>query len=171
MRAEPSVRLPPRVVPILEATLRSPLVARGTPLEIWRAEDHRTWVDSFMELGIRLFNSGILDQGLPLGYSLVADLFDWEAQCQLSGWHAFSNRRETVARIIEAYAIVGLAGEADALKAAFSEWNSSETDNDAISAAYASVHHEYSVDLDRLEYLVCFFVDNADRLFYVPAAA
>ncbi len=159
--------LPPAVVPVLEALLKSPLVAKGTPLEIWRAEDHRTWVDTFLEFGMALHESSVLDQSLPPGYRLVADLFDWEAQCQFNGWHAFSHRSSTITRIIEVYTIVGLPGEADALRAAFSAWRLSESDIDAISASYDTMSHEYSIDLDRLEHLVCYFVDNADRLFYV----
>jgi hypothetical protein len=79
------VFLPQSIIPILESTLKCPLVPGGTPLEIWKAEDHRIWIDAFSELGIALFNSDIPEEGLPRGYILVAYLFDWEAQCQSQG--------------------------------------------------------------------------------------
>src|SRR5690349_8086913 len=102
-RMEPEVKVPPVVIPILEETLRSPLVHKSVPLEIWRAADHRTWVSAFTELGLRLFQSDLPEDHLPIGYIQVAFLFDWEAQCQFSGWHAFNNRAETVHRVLRAY--------------------------------------------------------------------
>ena len=100
---------------------------------------------------------------------LVAYLFDWEAQCQFEAWHAFGNRMADVHRTIEAYREVGLEGEANALVRALAAWRASDGDIEQTSAAYAQERHDYSVDLDRMEYLACYFVDNAARLFYVPA--
>lgn len=162
------MHLPVSVVPVLESVVRSPVVAKGMPLEIWRSQDHHAWVDAFMELGSALFDSDIAEDGLPGGYALVAHLFDWEAQCQFSGWHALANRASTIDRVIASFDAVGLPGEAAALRRALSAWHSSDGDVDATSAAYAQERHAYSVDLDRLEYLAGYFIDNADRLFYVP---
>ena len=161
--------LPANVIPILEATVKSPVLPRGLPLEIWRADDHRVWVNAFMELGIALFNSEIPEDDLPPGYALVAHLFDWEAQCQSESWQAFSNRASTINSVIDAYNVVGLPQEAEALRYARAAWNASSGDFGAASAAYGTVTHQHSVDLDRLEYLVCHFVDNADSLFYVAS--
>ncbi|MDD2759113.1 MAG: hypothetical protein PHH11_02340 [Methylomonas sp.] len=161
--------LPPNIIPLLEQTLKSPLVPRGTPLEIWKSENHRSWIDIFTELGIVLFNSDLPADGLPRGYILVAYLFDWEAQCQFDGWHAFGNRSSTIDQIIKAYEEVGLKGEADALRRAHAAWERSNGDMDATSMAYGELRHEYSVDLDRLEFLVCYFIDNAEQLFYVTS--
>ncbi|XAH22530.1 hypothetical protein AAFF27_21365 [Xylophilus sp. GW821-FHT01B05] len=161
-----SEHLPANVVPILEATSKSPLVAAGTPLELWRAANHRTWVASFTELGIALFNSDLDESTLPHGYALVAYLFDWETQCQFDGWDALDNRSNTLHRVIAGYEEVGLSGEARALARAFSAWNESGGDHTATSEAYDEVSHEYTVDLDRLDFLACYFVDHADRLFY-----
>jgi hypothetical protein len=159
--------LPANVIPILEATVNSPVLPRGLPLEIWKAEDHRAWVAAFMELGIGLFNSDIPEEDLPRGFPLVAHLFDWEAQCQAEGWHAFGNRVSTIDAVIDAYKAVGLPQEAEALRCAFAAWCASSGDANATSAAYDALKHEYSGDVDRLEYLVCHFVDNAHSLFYV----
>ena len=103
---------------------------------------------------------------MPRGYGLIAHLFDWEAQCQYSGWHAFSNREAEVGRIIQAYEAVGLDGEAAALGRALTVWRDSGGDHDATSAAYRELAHPCSVDLDRLEYLAAHFVDHADALLY-----
>lgn len=161
------MRVPSCVIPILRDLQSSPLVAKGTPLEIWKAEDHRTWVASFTELGIALYNSDLPEEGLPEGYVLAAYLFDWEAQCQFDGWSALGNRSSTMPRVLSSFRAVGLDGEAEALDQAWSVWRATGGDTDATSSAYSGVRHEYSIDLDRLEYLACYFVDNADRLFYL----
>ncbi len=160
------MRLPASIVPVLEAVGRSPGTARGLPLEFWRHDDHRTWIDAFMELAAQLQQSDLAEDELPRGYGLIAHLFDWEAQCQYSGWHAFSNREAEVGRIIQAYEAVGLDGEAAALGRALTVWRDSGGDHDATSAAYRELAHPCSVDLDRLEYLAAHFVDHADALLY-----
>jgi len=160
------VKLPSTVIPLLQQTVRSPLL-KGFPLEIWKSEDHRRWVDAFMEFGTLLYNSDVPEESLPHAYAQVAYLFDWEAQCQFSGWFAFSNRAETIARAIECYSEIGLLAESKALTAALKAWQDSEGSHEAASEAYNALRHDYSVDLDRLEHMVCYFIDNADALFYV----
>ncbi len=164
------MQLPATVIPILEATVRGPAVARGLPLEFWRHGDHRTWIDAFMEFGAALQASDIPQDELPRGYGLIAHLFDWEAQCQFSGWNALDNRRSTIDDVIGAYDTVGLHGEAAALRRAFVAWDVSGGDHEATSAAYGQETHDYCVDLDRLEYLAAHFIDHADELLYVSAA-
>lgn len=161
--------LPESVRPILETVVRQPGVAHGLPLEFWRHPDHRTWIDAFMELAIALDQSDLDAASLPRGYALIASLFDWEMQCQYSGWHALDNRRDALASICIAYEEVGLAGEAEALRRAFAAWDASDGDHTATSAAYGAAAHDYSVDLDRLEYLAGYFIDHADRLLYDAA--
>lgn len=163
------MHLPEAIVPLLDAVQRNPAVARGLPREFWRHGDHRTWVDAFMELGIALYNSDLPEEGLPRGYAYMAHLFDWEAQCQSSGWRAISHRGDTFPKILAAYEAVGLGEEAKALREARRAWDASGEDHDAATAAYALLRHAYSVDLDRIEYLAAYFVDNADALLYVTA--
>jgi hypothetical protein len=161
------MHLPAKVIPILEAVCKSPVAKKDTPLEIWKTNNQHTWIDLFMKLGIALFNADIVDSDLPNGYRLVAYLFDWEAQCQFSGWQAFGNRESTIDGVIESYRFVGLNCEADALQRGFDAWLASDGDDDAVTLAYDEIPNEYTVDLDRLEFLVSYFVDNADSLFYV----
>ena len=151
------MQLPGKIVPILEQTVRSPLLPMGFPVEIWRADDHRKWIEAFTELGRLLFASDIPEESLPRAYAQVAYIFDWESQCQFSGWHAFANRAEVMGRVIESYEEVGLEQEAVALKAALKAWIQSNGDVDATTAAYDLHRHQYSIDLDRLEHLVCYF--------------
>lgn len=119
-----------------------------------------------MELGAALKARNLDDDALPRGYGLIAELFDWEAQCQYSGWYAFENREHGIGRVIEAYRFVGLPGEADALARASAAWNESGGDHESASAAYSRVSHECGVDLDRLEFLAAYFVDHANELLY-----
>ena len=160
------MELPADVVPLLERVVQTPLL-KGFPLEIWKGTDHRRWVDAFLEFGSLLYSSDIREECLPPAYAHVAYLFDWEAQCQFSGWYAFENRAESIDRVIEGYSEIGLRAEAEALSAALKAWQDSDGSHEATSAAYNELRHELSVDLDRLEHMVCYFIDNADRLFYV----
>ena len=164
------MHLPESVIPILRETVSSPVLPLGLPLEIWKAPDHRTWVDAFLELGVSLSHSDLSEEGLPRGYILVAHIFHWEAACQSEAWHAFDNESSSVARVIACYREVGLHGEADALSRAFGMWQSSDGDSTLTSKAYNALSHSYSVDFDRMEYLACYFVDNAQQLFYLPSA-
>lgn len=160
------MQIPTAIVPLLEETVQSPLL-KGFPLEIWKAEDHRRWIDAFMAFGRLLYNSDIPEQSLPRAYAHVAYLFDWEAQCQFSGWYAFENRAEAIDRVLQSYSEIGLSAESRALSAALKAWKDSSGSHEAASDAYDDFRHELSVDLDRLEHMVCYFVDNAHRLFYV----
>lgn len=164
------MQLPESVVPVLREAVASPVLPRGLPLEIWKAPVRHTWVDVFLELGINLFQSDIPEEGLPRGFILVAYLFNWEAACQSEGWHAFDNESSSIDRVIDSFREVGLSGEADAVSRALAVWQSSGGNVDLTTRAYDASSHEYSVDLDRMEYLACYFVDNAQRLFYVPSA-
>lgn len=164
------MQIPTVVVPLLEQAVQSPLL-KGFPLEIWKAEDHHRWVDAFMEFGTLLYNSEIPEESLPHAYAQVAYLFDWEAQCQSSGWHAFENRTETIERVLESYSEIGLSAESRALSAALEAWQASHGSYEAASACYNKHRHEFSVDLDRLEHMVCYFIDNADKLFYIGSEA
>ncbi len=159
--------LPDSIVPLLEAVIASPAVATGLPLEFWRHDDHRAWIDAFMEFGAVLAASGIRKDELPHGYGLIAHLFDWEAQCQFSGWHAFAHRDSTIDQVIASYEAVGLADEAAGLRLARLAWRQSDGDCDASSAAYAKTPRRHPADLDRLEYLAAYFIDNADDLLYL----
>lgn len=161
-----NVQIPPSVIPLLEEVVRSPALA-GFPLEIWKAQDHRRWADAFMAFGSLLFQSELPEESLPLGYAQVTYLFDWEAQCQFSGWYAFENRAGTMDHVLESYAQIGLEAEAKALSAALKAWQGSNGSHEAASEAYNQFRHEHSVDLDRLEYMVCHFVDKAESLFYL----
>jgi hypothetical protein len=164
------MRLPFVVVPLLEETVSRKHLPKDYPIEFWKAENHRGWIDAFMVFGSLLFYSDIPEESLPRAYAQVAYLFDWEAQCQRSGWSAFDNRHDAMDRILESYCEVGLAGEAAALKAAYQAWLGTSGSFESTSQAYDEFSHEFSIDLDRLEYLAAYFVDHADRLFYVPEA-
>lgn len=166
----PARQLPASIVPILESVVRSPGVARGLPLEFWRHDDHRTWIDAFMELAVQLWACDLAEEELPRGYGLIALLFDWEMQCQFSGWHAFSSRELEMDRILRAFEAVDLGDEAVALRRAFAAWRETAGDLDATNAAYGEGRHAYSVDLDRLEYLAGYFIDHADELLYAEVS-
>jgi len=162
------VQVPPSVLPILETVSRNPRFRGRVATETWRTEDHRLWVEAFLELGCELFASDIPEEGLPDGYILTAFLFDWEAQCQSEGWSAFSNRRNTIDRVVDCYRRIDLADEAEAIQRAHQAWLDSDESHEAASAAYHSVRPRLGEE-DRLIHMDCHLVDNADRLFYVES--
>jgi hypothetical protein len=74
---------------------------------------------------------------------------------------------ETLDKTIEAYKTVGLPREALAIKLAKESWRASQGNYDSVSSAYYSAGSEYPEDLDRLENVVCYFIDNAEKIFYM----
>ncbi|UXI68947.1 hypothetical protein [Tahibacter amnicola] len=158
------MRLPEEIVPVLNETLRH--CAPGTPLEIWRGDDHHQWISNFAALADQLELSELIEDDLPRGFGLVCHALGWEAACQCEGWHAFSNKADSLDRIYAALEEVGLADEASALKRAAAVWFETGGDLDATAAAYSAASIPHMCDLDRMEHMVCYFVDHADRLFY-----
>lgn len=69
-------------------------------------------------------------------------------------------------KILSCYKMVGLNGEAEALKAAIKTWFSSQQDHDAVGAAYGGVKNPYNEEENRLLYLANYFKDKADSLLY-----
>lgn len=163
------MRVPAEVLPVLEAVSNNPRFKGRVPVETWRTEDHRLWIDAFLELGCELYASDIGEEGLPEGYLLAAYLFDWESQCQFSGWYALSNRSDTIDRVIEYYRRVGLADEAEAVARADAAWRASGGSHEQAAAAYGLARPRFS-DEERLEHMACYLVDNANTLFYLPEA-
>jgi hypothetical protein len=161
------MKIPSDIIPILDSVVQSKLTPNDCPREIWHYNNHHVWVDIFLEFGIKLYNSGLDFLHFPKGYGLAAYIFDWEAQCQFDSWLAIDNRWDTLDKTIEAYKIVGLPREALAIKLAKESWRATQGNYDSVSSAYYSAKSEYPEDLDRLENVVCFFIDNAEKIFYI----
>lgn len=162
------MHIPASVLPILATVSKNPRFIGRIPLEIWRADNHQVWIDVFLELGCQLYDSDVSEVALPKGYVLTAYLFDWEAQCQFSGWNAFSNRHKTIDRVIECYERIDLADEAEAIRRAHAAWQASKGNHALTSAAYDTARPRYG-EQERLEHMVCYLIDNADALFYTDA--
>lgn len=162
-----SSRLPSDVIPILKVVSESNLTPAGCPLEVWRCSQEDARPDVLMELGIALFNSELRLSSLPIGYSLVAYIFDWEAQCQFDGWHALESRAAVLDQIVESFEYVGLPNEARAIARASQAWMRAESAQKAASSAYGELPSEYPVDEDRFRYLSSYFSKNACQLFYL----
>ena len=151
--------LPTAIVPILEK------FRPEGDLEFWNSHDPDA-IDDFVALAHGLALSNIDTAELPLGYSLIEDIFHWESSCQMSGWYALENMDAQLDEIISAYRAVGLEGEADGLTAARSAWSTSDGDDDATGKAYAQVSNPYRDESERWSYLFSYFKENAARLMY-----
>ena len=159
-------KIPELVIPILQKVQNSKLLPKDLPLEVWKYENYHEWVNIFMELGIELFNSDIDAEMLPLGYSMVGYIFDWEAQLSFDAWAALDNRKLFLESICAAYQAVGLGNESKAIRAAQNVWCQEDCNGAETEAAYWGQQPEFTNEIDRLEYLVCYFIDHANELFY-----
>lgn len=156
------MKLPDSIIPLLE-TITSRNDER-TP-EFWLSDDPAL-IDEYVDLANQIFLCGLDPNDLPQGYSLVAALFDWESNCQMSGWYAIENRASEIERVAEAYRKVGLEAEGTAILAAAQAWSESSGDSDATGRAYSEVPNRFRKDVDRWQYLISFFNKNARELFY-----
>ena len=121
-----------------------------------------------LELAAELAISNLKLNALPKGYRLVATLFQWENECQTEGWNAFEWTPD-IAEIVQAFYEVGLTQESEAISRAAAAWALSGEDYDAADEAYHEQSNGYKIDLDRFEYLVDYFCEHADEIFYEPA--
>ncbi len=158
--------LPIEVIPILEKVMLSKLTPHDLPIEVWTYPNHLHWVDIFLEFGTELFNSGLDFSKLPAGYGMVSYIFDWEVQNQFSGWYALENRAYCINEICSSYAAAGFPREASGISNAFQVWDRELQNYDQVSKAYLKEKPEFESDIVRMENLVCFFIDNANALFY-----
>lgn len=160
------MKLPPEVMPILEK-VRAGIPRANVPYDFWQIDHGPSILDGFMEMASQLMASDLREETLPRGYVLASYLFDWEAQCQSDGWGAFGNVSDQhFARILSFYREVGLGEEAASLLAQRAAYRANPSDAAALQTAVNSTQHEYSGDLDRLEFLTQYLCDNAEPLFY-----
>jgi hypothetical protein len=156
------LHIPEQIIPIL----RKVAAASSLGLEFWHADDGNRIMDCFFDLATELTLSELeLQPTLPAGYRLVALLFQWESECQSEGWNAFA-WTPNIGEVVQAYSDAGLDVEGGAISRAAAAWAINHDDEVTISAAYSEKPNPYSVDQDRLEYLVNFLCERADQLFY-----
>jgi len=155
------MKIPDAVLP----ALRKATSSCSLQLEFWKSDSGDRIMDCFFELAICLTIAKLDFLKLPKGYGLATLLFRWESECQTEGWQAFEWIRD-ISKVAEAYSEVGLRGEGDAISRAAAAWKKSNGSADAATTAYNIQLHPYSVDLDRLEYLVDYFCERASEMFY-----
>jgi hypothetical protein len=160
--------LPDEVVPILE-TVQSRFFSKDTPLDFWIIDHGPSILDGFMDLATQLqlaIFAGHSAEKWPGGYIMLMVLFNWEAAAQSDGWSQyFESSDGEIDGVCMLFSHVGLPDEAKSIRRA---WAAADSDSDStvVADAYGAHLHEYSVDLDRLEYLSQWFCDAADELLY-----
>jgi|CXWL01.1.fsa_nt_gi hypothetical protein len=161
--------IPTAVMPLLEQVRRT-LPGRDVPLAFWQLDSGKAILDGFMDLAGRLKKSDIDLELLPKGYEIVALLFSWESECRSEGWGAFENTSEgDFERVCCLFGEVGLERESLSLRAQMISYQADPADIEALVSVGERMRHEYSDDLDRLEYLTQYLCDNADSLLGVHA--
>ncbi|ROZ61474.1 hypothetical protein [Ramlibacter sp. WS9] len=136
------------------------------PLAFWKIEDD----DIFFEaLGyLPLMMEEVHDEGLdhlPEGFRLAYPVFWLEDDYQFNGWTALTNAGEDLLLLaIGAYERIGLATEANALRAALASVIADPSNDEAAGDAYQSVENPYADEDTRWEALLRFFRANT-RLF------
>jgi hypothetical protein len=159
--------IPDELVPILE-TVQSHFFSKDTPLDFWRIDDGPSILDGFMDLATQLqlaIFAGHAAEKWPAGYIMLMVLFNWEAAAQADGWSQyFESSDDEIDGVCMLFSHIGLPDEAESIRRARAAADS-DSDTD-VADAYSAQIHEYSVDLDRLEYLAQWFCDGADELLY-----
>ena len=161
-------QLPEQLIPHLEKVNKR-MFRRGIPLDFWRAESIEHVVGGFMDLA-GILKLAIIDgespDTWPTGYRMLMVLFDWEASAQSDGWSQYyESSDEQIKGVCALYKLVGLEAEAKSIERAHKVASHSSDDN-VVAAAYDALRHDYSMDLDRIEYLAAWFRDNADFYLY-----
>ena len=160
------MQIPEEVLPLLKAVTRK-VSRRQIPPDFWQIDHGPTILEAFSELASELALSELDERSLPEGYSLVACLFEWEAQCQFDGWSAFDNvSEEAFEKVLRSFERIGLSAEAKSLEAQRAAYLANPDDHEAIHSVLASHRHELSGDLDRLEHMTQYFCDHAAVLLY-----
>jgi hypothetical protein len=163
--------LPDEIVPILE-TVQSRFFSKDTPLDFWRTEQGQSLLNGFMDLAAQLqlaLFDGHAPEEWPAGYMMLMVLFNWEAAAQADGWtQYFESSDGEIDSVCMLFKHIGLPEEAEAIRRAREAADLTESDSDTavVAKAYGAKLHEYSVDLDRLEYLAKWFYEGADELLY-----
>lgn len=158
--------LPEKLKPLLRQVVDKWLPP-DSPLDFWTIDHGPSIFDGFCELAPRLLVSGLLDESLPRGYSMLAYLFDWEMHCQCNGWGAFGNIDEAdFERVCSFYAELGLAAETESLRVQMAAFRLDPNDSAALNRAVENSLHSLSIDLDRMEHLTQYFCDHAPELLY-----
>lgn len=160
--------LPENIRPILE-TVRERFFSADSQLDFWRGSYDPSMINGFMDLAAHLqlaIFDGQSPESWPPGYTMLMVLFAWESSAQADGWSQyFESSDGEIDAVCMLYTHVELPEEAEAIRRARSV---AEVDDDpsAVSAAYDAESHDYSGDLDRLEYLAKWFCEGADELLY-----
>ena len=126
-------------------------------------------LNGFMDLAACL-QLAVLDghapEEWPAGYVMLMALFNWEAGAQTDGWSQyFESTDGEIENVCMLFQHVGLPDEADSICRARKAADS-DSDTSVVADAYGAQVHEYSIDLDRLEYLTQWFCDGSDELLY-----
>ena len=160
--------LPDEIVPILE-TVQSRIFSKDTPLDIWKIDYGPSILDGFMDLAAHLQLAsldGNSPEKWPAGYLMLMVLFNWEAAVQADGWtQYFESSDGEIEGVCMLFKHVGLPDEADSICRA-REAAVYDSKTEVVAKAYGAKLHDYSVDLNRLEYLTQWFCDGADELLY-----
>ncbi len=161
-------QLPDRLVPHLQNVSQRMFDGRA-PLDFWRWGDDQAIITGFMDLAALLelaVVKGESPETWPNGYRMIMQLFGWEGWAQSDGWSQYFEASDAqIAGVCSLYRFVGLPEEAKAITRAHAAVNQGGEVED-VSAAYSASTHDYSHDLDRLDYLAKWFRDNADFYLY-----
>jgi hypothetical protein len=144
-------------------------------MRFWDMQDDEELAD-FLDDDILagLYGNDSVDwKSLPAGYEPLILVLEFERHCAFEGWTAVSNRSEEMPAIIDAYRILGLDDEANALQVVFEAYVDLGDDDhiefhDVLGRAYKSVPNRSPEPEDRYPVILAFVRNNA-RLFGVAA--
>ena len=134
-----------------------------TPLRFWEWSDDDAFFEALQVLPyFTRFEWSRIGKKLPTAFHLASSVFALEDDFLGEGWDGLGNaRRVGVANARKAFRVMGMHSEANALDAAYAQYQRTPNDHDAIRSAYASVPNEFSDDLTKHQAIIAFFRRNS----------
>jgi hypothetical protein len=158
--------IPESVLPIVEEASKS----AGAEFPFWESEDLETAEEGMWQLA---FDLDVKDveaflSPLPLGYSIVYWIFEWEGSRAGEGFCTGTDNCgvDCVRNAAKSYEQIGMPEEANALRAMLTQLEQTPEGYEQVEAAYNSVPNPYGEDWHRFPHLVKILCANAEQYFY-----
>ncbi|MEJ2381685.1 MAG: hypothetical protein P8076_10990 [Gammaproteobacteria bacterium] len=142
----------------------------GTNNPFWHSDSAEAREEGMYQLAFELdvADKEALLRKLPDGYAAVHWIFTWEQSRAGEGFcTGIENSGVTAVENAACwYVHLGMAEEADGLKAMLSQYAKTPENHELVEAGYDSVENPYREDWDRIPRVVEALCDRAEELFY-----
>jgi hypothetical protein len=165
----------PRIIPpsVYEFVAGASADAKSDMVPFWQSDSEGVAEEGMYLLAMELDlpDTAQLLAGLPVGYGMVFSIFNWEQSRAGEGFATGIDNSgvELVDAAAQAYDLVGMGAEANALRRVLAQYAQTPQDYEVINAAYENTPNPYQNDWDRIPHLVRTLCAGADGYFYAEA--